>query len=307
MTRHGASPPPGAVDLIHDVYDQAVMGRLAVLACVITLCVGVTPGFAQGDVSKGQYLAKAAGCVGCHTDTRPGSIPFAGGRALDTPFGTFYGPNITPHRETGLGAWTEADLRRAIRLGERPDGAHYFPAFPYPSFSGMTDGDIQNLWAYLRSLPPIDRANRAHELNFPFGWRFLVTFWKWLFFAPAPFMPPAQASALVSRGAYLVRVLGHCGECHTPRNFLGGPRLDRQLAGAKLPEGRSPNLTPTRLKKWSDADLKKFLLTGVTPEGDVAADTMSEVVQNTTSKLTPQDLDAMIAYLRSLPVLPEVK
>ncbi len=285
-----------------------LLGRLVVLACAAALCLGVAPAFGQGDVTKGLYLSKAAGCVGCRTDNRTGSIPFAGGRALDTPFGTFYGPNITPHRETGLGAWTEADLRRAIRLGERPDGTHYFPAFPYPSFSGMTDTDIRNLWAYLRSLPPTDRANREHELNFPFGWRFLVTFWKWLFFTPGPFIPPAQASAVVSRGAYLVRVLGHCGECHTPRNFLGGFRSDRLLAGAKMPEGRTPNLTPTRLKKWNDADLKKFLLTGVTPEGDVAADTMSEVVQNTTSKLTPQDLDAaMIAYLRSLPAFPEVK
>ncbi len=153
-----------------------LLGRLVVLACAAALCLGVAPAFGQGDVTKGLYLSKAAGCVGCHTDNRTGSIPFAGGRALDTPFGTFYDPNITPHRETGLGAWTEADLRRAIRLGERPDGTHYFPAFPYPSFSGTTDTDIRNLWAYLQSLPPINRANREHELNFPFGWRFLVTF-----------------------------------------------------------------------------------------------------------------------------------
>mgnify|MGYP001574842956 CR=1 FL=1 len=245
--------------------------------------------------------------MGCHTDTAAGAAPYAGGRLLDTPFGKFYGPNITPHPQNGLGKWSEADLRRALRLGERPDGAHYYPAFPYPSFTGMTDADSRDLWAYLRSLPPANRANRAHELRFPFGWRFLVTFWKWLFFTPVPFVANGQAPAALNRGAYLVRVLGHCGECHTPRNFLGGPKADRFLAGAKLAEGRTPNLTPTRLKKWSDADLRKFLQSGLTPDGDVAADTMSEVVKNTTSKITPDDLAAIISYLRSLPALPDEK
>ncbi len=196
---------------------------------------------------------------------------------------------------------------RAIRMGERSDGANYFPAFPYPSFTGMTDADIRDLWAYLRSLPPTNRANREHDLRFPFGWRFLVTAWKWLFFTPGPSTPAPQVSNPVGRGAYLVRVLGHCGECHTPRNFLGGLKAAQWLAGGKLPEGHVPNLTPTRLKKWSDDDLRKFFLTGVTPQGDVAAETMSEVVQNTTSQLTSNDVAAMIAYLRSLPALPEVK
>ena len=278
-----------------------------VLAAAVALAAVASPALAQGDITKGLYLAKAAGCVGCHTDNKPGAVPFAGGRALDTPFGTFYGPNITPDRKTGLGGWSEADFQRALRLGERPDGAHYFPAFPYPSFSGMTDADIRDLWAYLKSLPPTERVNREHELQFPFGWRFLVTFWKWLFFAPAPFTPAPQATDAVNRGAYLVRVLGHCGECHTPRNYLGGPKTDRLLAGAKMPDGRTANLTPTRLLKWSDTDLKKFLMEGLTPGGDVAADAMSEVIQNTTSRLTPKDLEALIAYLRTLPARPEEK
>ena len=275
------------------------------LALASVFFAGFPEAFAQGDLKNGQYVAKAAGCVGCHTDTKPGSVPFAGGRALDTPFGTFYGPNITPHRDTGLGKWSEADFRRAIRLGERPDGAHYFPAFPYPSFTAMTDRDIRDLWTYLQSQPPVNRPNQAHNLRFPFGWRFMVTFWKWLFFTPQPFVADLPAPSAVNRGAYLVRALGHCGECHTPRNFLGGPKANRALAGAKLPEGRTPNLTPTRLKKWSDADLKKFLLTGLTPDGDVAAETMGEVIQNTTSQLTSGDLAALIAYLRALPPLPD--
>ena len=280
---------------------------LPVFVIVSLVFAGLTQALAQGNLKNGQYVAKAGGCAGCHTDTKSGSVPFAGGRALTTPFGKFYGPNLTPHQETGLGAWSEADFQRALRRGERRDGAHYFPAFPYPSFSGMSDADVRDLWAYLRSLPPTNQANRAHQLRFPFGWRFLVTFWKWLYFTPAPFSPTPQASAVVNRGAYLVRVLGHCGECHTPRTMLGGPKTDSLFAGAKIAEGRVPNLTPTRLKKWSDANLKEYLLTGLTPGGDIAVEPMSEVINNTTSQLTAADLAATIAYLRSLRALPEEK
>lgn len=278
---------------------------IALSLLALVLCAGMGASLAQGSARNGQYLAKAAGCVGCHTDSKPGSVAFAGGRALDTPFGTFYGPNITPHRETGLGTWSEQDFRRAMRSGERRDGSHYYPAFPYPSFSGMADADMRDLWAYLRSLPPTNQANRAHQLRFPFGWRFLLTFWKWLFFTPGPALAAAPTGVTVSRGSYLAGALGHCGECHTPRNILGGPKPERALAGAKLAEGRTPNLTPTRLKKWTDADLTKFLQTGLNPEGDVAAESMSEVVMNSTSQLTPDDLAAVVAYLRSLRELPE--
>jgi mono/diheme cytochrome c family protein len=154
-------------------------------------------------------------------------------------------------------------------------------------------------------LPPSARPNQAHDLSFPFGWRFLVTVWKWLFFTPGPFTPDQTRMPLLQRGAYLVEALGHCGECHTARNFLGGPKRDRALAGtAKGPDGdRIPNLTPANLKKWTDADLKGFLQTGITPDGDVAAETMSEVIRNTTAELSPEDLAAMIAYLRSLPAI----
>jgi len=258
---------------------------------------------AQGDAKRGAYLVKAAGCVGCHTETKKDATPYAGGRALKTPFGTFYGPNITPHPGSGLGRWSDADFSRAMRLGLRPDGAHYFPAFPYPSFTRISDADLADLWAFLRTLPPSARPNQAHELRFPFGWRFLVLGWKWLYFSPGAFMADAKRSAALNRGAYLVEALGHCGECHTARNFLGGPKRDRPLAGAaKGPDGdRVPNLTPARLKKWNDAELKGFLQTGLTPDGDVAAETMGEVIRNTTGELTPDDLAAMIGYLRALP------
>jgi len=261
--------------------------------------------FAQGDAKRGAYLAKAAGCVGCHTEVKKDAIPYAGGRALKTPFGTFYGPNITSHPSAGLGRWSEADFVRALRLGLRPDGAHYFPAFPYPSFTRIGDSDLRDLWVYLRTLPPSARPNQAHDLRFPFGWRFLVAGWKWLFFSPGVFAADPKRTLLVARGAYLVEALGHCGECHTARNFLGGLKHDRFLAGAaKGPDGdRVPNLTPARLKKWSDGELKGFLQTGLTPDGDVAAETMGEVIRNTTGELTSEDLAAVIAYLRSLPAI----
>lgn len=257
--------------------------------------------FAQGDAKRGQYLVKAGGCVGCHTEDKKNAVPFAGGRALKTPFGTFYGPNITPDAVAGIGRWTEADFIRALRHGERPDGADYFPAFPYPSFTRISDNDLRDLWAYLRTLPPSSRASQAHEPRFPFGWRVLVTVWKWLFFTPGPFQADPKLSPTLNRGAYLVQALGHCGECHTPRNFLGGPKRDRFLAGGKGPDGKGvPNLTPTKLKKISDAELKDFLESGITPDGDVPAEAMGEVIRNTTGQLSAQDLAALMAYLRSL-------
>jgi mono/diheme cytochrome c family protein len=191
-----------------------------------------------------------------------------------------------------------------MREGRRPDGAHYFPAFPYTSFTQIVDSDLRDLWAYLRTLAPSERKSEPHELGFLYRWRFVLGGWKWLYFDPGPFTPDAGKSAVLTRGKYLVDALGHCGECHTPRNFLGGRKDDRYLAGAK---DVAPNLTPARLKKRGDGELREFLTTGLTPDGDVPAKEMGEVITNTTSQLTREDLDAMIAYLRSLPPLPEDK
>jgi mono/diheme cytochrome c family protein len=263
---------------------------------------------AQGDARRGEYLAKAGGCVGCHTEENKDAVAFAGGRELKTPFGTFYGPNITPHPQAGIGRWTEADFIRAMRLGERPDGKNYFPAFPYPSFTRISDPDLRDLWAYLGTLPPSARASGEHDLRFPFGWRFLVTFWKWFFFSPGALMKVQGLSDIANRGAYFVQALGHCGECHTPRNFLGGPKSGRFLAGGRGPDDKKvPNLTPTRLGKMSDTDLLDFLTTGLYPDGDVPAEAMGEVIRNTTSQLRRDDLGAMISYLRSIPPVPEEK
>ena len=262
-----------------------------------------------GDAKRGEYLSKAGGCLGCHTEEKKDATPYAGGRALKTPFGTFYGPNITPHPEAGIGKWAEADFVKALRHGTRPDGANYFPAFPYPSFTGMSEGDMRDLWAYLRTLPANAQASRPHELSFPYNLRFAVSVWKMLFFTPGEFKPAANTSAEINRGAYFATALGHCGECHTPRNFMGGPRKDRFLAGGIGPEGKKiPNLTPARLKKnWSDKELTDFLQSGTTPDGDAPAEAMAEVIRNTTGHLTAGDLKAMIAYLRSLPSIEDEK
>lgn len=277
------------------------MRRSPASAGLLLFC-SATLVFAQGDAKRGDYLAKAGGCLACHTEDKEKATPYAGGRALKTPFGTFYGPNITPHPQAGIGRWSEADFVRALRQGRRPDGAHYYPAFPYTSFTQITDGDLRDLWAYLRSLAPSSRQSEPHQLGFLYRWRFLLGIWKWLFFNPGPFVPDPAKSALLNRGGYLTRALGHCGECHTPRNFLGAPKRSQFLAGAK---DVAPNLTPTRLKNWSDADFRNFLTTGLTAEGDVPAKEMSEVITNTTSQLIQEDLNALIAYLRSLPPLPE--
>ncbi|HMH16859.1 MAG TPA: cytochrome c [Burkholderiales bacterium] len=277
-------------------------------AGVLLLAIAAGNAAAQGDAKRGEYLAKAGGCVGCHTEEKKDAVTFAGGRALKTPFGTFFGPNITPHPEAGLGRWTEADFVRAMRLGDRPDGKNYFPAFPYPSFTKTTDADLRDLWAFLRTLPPSARANQEHDLRFPFGWRFLVTFWKWFFFTPGPFTDLPGLSAIANRGAYLVQALGHCGECHTPRNFLGAPKMSHFLAGGKGPDNKNvANLTPTGLKSMSDKELQDFFATGATPDGDVPDEAMGEVITNTTSKLLPADVNAVIAYLRSLAPIPNEK
>jgi mono/diheme cytochrome c family protein len=259
---------------------------------------------AEGDVKRGEYLVKVANCIGCHTEDREGAVAYAGGRALKTPFGTFYGPNITPDRDAGIGRWSEADFIRAMRSGVRTDGAAYFPAFPYPSYTKISDIDLSDMWAYLRTIKPEKPASKAHDLGFFFQWRFMVRVWKWLFFTPGPFVNDPGHSLIVNRGAYLVQAVCHCSECHTPRNLLGAPKSSRYLAGGIGPDGKKvPNITPTRLKKWSDREINYYLTTGIMPDGDVANKTMSEVIQNSTSKLTPADLGSMISYMRSLPPL----
>ena len=255
------------------------------------------------DAANGAYIARAAGCLGCHTAADKNAVPFAGGRELKTPFGSFFGPNITSDAVHGIGAWSVEDFVRAMRYGVRPDGQHYFPAFPYTAFGGMTERDLRDLWAYLQSLPPDGRTSKPHALRFPFSLRPALLAWKLLYASAVP-MPDGRADGPVARGAYIVEALGHCAECHTPRDALGGRRAGAAYAGAASGAGKAPNITPAALGKWSDADLKEYLSSGMTPDGDFAGGEMAEVIRDSTSQLTADDLAAVVAYLRTLPPQP---
>jgi mono/diheme cytochrome c family protein len=287
--------------------DQEI--RAALAALFLLLAVSGAASAADGNlVARGGYLANAAGCETCHTDKEPGSPRYGGGRALATPFGTFYSPNITADPETGIGRWTDAQFLTALREGVRPDGANYFPVFPYPSFTGITDDDALAIKAYLLSLPAVRQQNRPHDASFPFSWRLLVSFWKLLYFEPGPFQPVPGHSAELNRGDYLVTALAHCGECHTPRNWLGATEPDAFLAGTPSgPDGKKvPNITPdmeTGIGKWSEQDIVNLLKDGQTPEFDFVGGAMHEVVDDT-GRLTDADRRAIAAFLKSVPAKP---
>ena len=257
-------------------------------------------------IARCEYLFHAAGGCSCHTDVKHGGAFLAGGRPLKTPFGVFYSPNITPDPETGIGRWSFADFRRAMREGVAPDGSHYFPAFPYPAFTGISDADLADLKAYLDSVAPVSRENHPHELAAPFGWRFLVAAWKWLYFKPGPFRPDPERGARWNRGAYLATALAHCGECHSPRDALGGIDRDRWLAGTRQgPEGAiAPNITPdaeTGIGDWSPGDLATLLKTGLKPDFDDVQGPMAEAIAQGYRYLRDDDIAALAEYLASLP------
>ena len=261
-----------------------------------------------GSAERGAYLFVAAGCRGCHTANDPDAPLLGGGRALATPFGTFYGPNITPDPDHGIGRWDDADFVRAMRQGVSPDGVDYFPVFPYGSFTRMTDEDLLDLKAYIFSLPPVAEPNRPHEISFPFGFRPTLAFWKLLNLSIGPEPVQPDLSETERRGAYLVRALGHCGECHTPRDVIGAPIAGMALAGTDDgPEGKSvPNITPdpeTGIGNWRANDITLLLRSGMAPDGDFVGSGMGEVVRNSTSQMTDADLDAIAAYLRAGPAV----
>ena len=279
--------------------------RPALLAAALALLLNPPAAAAAGAVERGAYLANAADCVSCHTDRDKGGRPYAGGRTIATPFGTFYSPNITPDRETGIGGWSDAQFVAALRLGVRPDGASYYPAFPYPSFTGITEADALAIKAYLFSLPAVRQPDRPHALRFPYSWRSLLRPWKWLYFDPGPFRPDPSRGAALNRGAYLVHALAHCGECHTPRNWMGAMRASRFLAGNPAgPDGKKvPNITPdpeSGIGKWSVDDIVQLLALGQTPDFDFVGGAMHEVVDST-ARLSDEDRRAIAEYLKSIP------
>jgi mono/diheme cytochrome c family protein len=279
----------------------------AALALAPVVAVGAD---AAAEVERGRYLTAAAGCAICHTEDREGAARFAGGRPLESEFGTFYAPNITPDPDTGIGRWTEAQFRAALRDGQRPAGSSYFPAFPFTSYTGITDGDAAAIFAYLMTVPAVKQASRSHQMPWYMKPRSGAGFWKGLYFKAGAFVPDTSQSPEWNRGAYLVRHLGHCGECHTPRGRLGSLQHERELAGNPAgPEGRKvANITPhdpDGIGAWSQSELETFLELGMLPDGDFVGAGMGEVIDENTSQLTAADRTAIAVYLRSLPPLPD--
>jgi mono/diheme cytochrome c family protein len=257
------------------------------------------------NLTNGETMFFAGGCAGCHaTPNQEDPTVLGGGRVLKSPFGTFHVPNISPDRSSGIGAWGEADFVTAMLKGTAPDGRHYYPAFPYTSYQRMNLADVRDLFAYLKTLPPVQSNTRDHDLPFPFNIRRSVGGWKLLFIDGKPFQPDETKSPLWNRGAYLVNGPGHCAECHSPRNILGAIIESQRFAGAPNLEGEGwvPNITAKRLSNWSEGDIALFLKTGMTPDGDFAGSTMMQVVRNM-SRLSDADRAAMAAYLKSLPAV----
>lgn len=273
---------------------------------IIGLLAAATALAQETPIERGEYLLHAGGCVSCHTEDEKGAAALAGGRALESPFGIFYTPNITPDPETGIGRWSNADFLNAFWNGLSPGGQHYFPAFPFTAYTGLSREDLLAIKAYLFSLQPVKRSNREHDLPWYLSSRLAAGVWKLIYFGAARFAPDPARDAAWNRGAYLVRHLGHCGECHTPRTRLGGLIAGRELAGNPTApdDDRAPDITPdpdSGIGRWSSQEVELFLEIGMLPDGDFVGGGMSAVIDNTTGKLTPEDRRAIAAYLQSLP------
>jgi mono/diheme cytochrome c family protein len=247
-------------------------------------------------VARGKYLAEAADCAACHT--APGGAPFAGGLAMQSGFGTIYATNITPDPDNGIGRWTSDDFWRALHDGVARDGSNLYPAMPYTSYRGMTRADADAIYAYVMQLPPMKVANLKTELSFPYNIRLGMMGWNLLFLSNSIPAASTGGSAAWERGRYLVNVLGHCGECHTPRGILGQMELSRQLAGFALGRFAAPDITPGGLasRGWTTPALRAFLSGGLAAPGSAFSD-MHPVIMLSTRHLTPQDLDAAVTFL----------
>ena len=267
------------------------------------IVLAVTAPAHTANLANGLTAFNAGGCSSCHAaPSQPDRLRLGGGLAIPSPFGTFYAPNISPDLVDGIGRWTEADFVSAVTRGISPTGFHYFPAFPYTSYQHAKVEDIRDLFAYLKTLEPVPGKARDHDVPFPFNVRRNIGIWKRMFMDGKPLMPDAARPPQWNRGAYLVNSLGHCAECHSPRNFLGGIVSAQRFAGGPNPEGGGwvPNITQKGLADWSAKDIAYFLETGQMPDGDSAGSSMVRVIKNT-SQLSPDDRAAMADYLKSLP------
>ena len=259
----------------------------------------------QSLIEKGKYIFHATGGCNCHTDTKNDGEFLAGGRAIETAFGTFYGTNITPDPATGIGKWSDEDFIRAMTKGLSPEGNHYFPVFPYTSFHNISREDLLALKAYIFSIPAVRQKNLSHDLLLPFGRQAVLMFWKNVVWSPKPLILNREKTESWNRGAYLAQALAHCGECHTPRNLLGGLKSYLHFSGSKDgPEGEpAPNITPhkkTGIGDWTMVDISYFLESGMKPDGDYTQGLMLEVIEHGYYYLKVEDLDAVAEYLISL-------
>ncbi|HEU4660995.1 MAG TPA: cytochrome c [Pseudolabrys sp.] len=280
------------------------LGAFWVLTIPATVSASALPPHTP-DLNNGKEMFFAGGCASCHsTPKQKDHTRLGGGLALRSPFGTFYVPNISPDKQDGIGAWTEAQFVTAVIKGTSPQGNHLYPAFPYTSYQRMRVDDVRDLFAYIKTLPPVSGRARDHDLSFPYSIRRAVGLWKLLYLDGKPFEPDPAKSAEWNRGAYLVNGPGHCAECHSPRNALGAIIPGKRFTGGPAPDGQGgvPNITQFKLKDWSVSDIAETLKSGFTPDADSVGGSMVEVVENT-SKLTDADRMAMATYIKSLPAV----
>lgn len=277
-------------------------GGLYVLARPKPLSEAAVAGL-TGDPAKGELVFWAAGCASCHMAAQAkgeAQLVLSGGQRFPSDFGTFVAPNISQDPEQGIGKWSLLDLANAITRGVSPAGEHYYPALPYASYARMEMQDVADLHAFLKTLPADPTPSQPHELGFPFSMRETLGLWKLLFLSD-DWMLPGNLTPTAARGRYIVEAMAHCGECHTPRNMLGGMDRSRWLGGAPNPagEGKIPNITPDKLK-WAAADIVQYLTTGFTPEFDVVGGLMAHVVENM-GRLPESDRLAVAEYLLAVP------
>jgi mono/diheme cytochrome c family protein len=273
---------------------------------IILLCTAFNFGDAQAEpsaetIARGKALADTAGCASCHTADP--AKPFAGGKRIDTPFGGIYSPNLTPDRDTGLGAWSDDDFYRALRQGTAPDGSRYYPAFPYPNFTKLIRDDILAIRAYLTTLTPFRNTRPQAELPWPLNYRVVMRGWDSLFFRPGIFEPDQQKSPEWNRGGYLVEGAAHCGTCHTPKNLFGADKRGRAYGGGLVQGWFAPRLDGAErggLKSWSVDDIVEYLQSGRNGKSH-AGGLMAEVVVNSTSVMSDADVRAIAVYLKDLP------
>ena len=269
------------------------------------LCTAFNLGQAHADASadliaKGKALAEAGDCSSCHTADP--SKPFAGGKRIPTPFGGIYSANLTPDRNTGLGLWSDENFLRAMRFGEGPNGARYYPAFPSPHFTKLTRDDIFAIRAYLNTFTPVNNTPPSNELRWPLNYRGLMRTWNFLFFKPGVFEPDQNKSATWNRGGYLVEGAGHCGACHTPKNFLGAEKQNARCAGDVIDGWFAPRLDGAArggLKSWTADDIAEYLLSGRNGHSH-ASGPMAQVVLSSTSHMSEADVRAMAMYLKDV-------